>query len=171
MVKNKAAEKWLKRKKRKAQYWQVKRFMETLRLKYREKDKGMSTYCVFVPLFGMKFRFNGVTEIDDQGWQVFHIDVNKMEVVPEYFREDVLWYLIEKGYMSYIRDIEAGNNGRIFRSFIIDQGWGTKIIEKRIELCGKSPENTFLRMRMEEFLHFPLQKVLSHYPGFFDYLI
>ena len=171
MPKDRAAEKWLSKKRKKAQYWQVKRFLETLRLKFVEQDKEMTSYSLSVPLFGLRFRFNSILELEDIGWKVFLIDIDKMETVPEYFREDVLWYLIEKGYMSYIRDVEAGNSERIFKSFIIDQGWGTKIIEKRIELCGKSADNTFMRMRMTEFLHIPLVKIVSFFPGFFDYLM
>jgi len=171
MPKSKAAEKWLSKKRKKAQYWQVKRFLETLRLRFIEQDKEMPSYSLSVPLFGLRFRFNNMLELEDVGWKVFLIDIDKMETVPEYFREDVLWYLIEKGYMAYIRDVEAGNSERIFKSFIIDQGWGTKIIEKRIELCGKNAENTFMRMRMNEFLHVPLVKIVSFFPGFFDYLM
>jgi len=119
----------------------------------------------------MRFRFNGINEIEDHGWKLFLIDTEKLEITPDYFREEVMWYLIEKGYMAYIRDAEVGNNERIFRKFIMDARWGEKIIRRRVELCGKAPENTFMRLRMEEFLGLPMPKILSYYPGFFDYLI
>lgn len=170
MPRNKQADKWLAKNKIKAQYWQIKRFMETLRLKYFETGQGLTTYCVSVPLFGLRFRFNGIKEPEDRGWKLFLIDTDKMEVVPDYFREEVMWYLVEKGYMAYIRDAEVGNNERIFRKFIMDARWGEKIIRRRIEICGKDPENTFMRLRMEEFLGLPMTKILSYYPGFFDYL-
>lgn len=168
---DKEAEKWLKKKEAKAQFWQVKRFLEALRLKYREKNKGTDFYSIEVPLFGMRFRFNGITEPEDRGWKVFLIDKEKMEVVPDYFRDDVMWYLVEKGYFSYIRTSGDGGGGSIFRKFIIDMGWGDKIIKKRLELCGKSPEHTFMRTRMEEFRSIAMPKILSYFPGFFDYLM
>jgi hypothetical protein len=168
---NKKAERWLKKKKRKAQFWQVKRFLETLRLKYKEDSVGSSYYSINVPLFGLRFRFNGVKEPEDHGWKVFFIDIKKMETTPEYFREEVMWYLTERGYFAYIRESELGNNEMIFKNMIINSGWGMKIIRKRIELCGKDQENAFMRTRMEAFLEVPLPKIISYYPGFFDYLL
>jgi len=168
---DKQAEKWLAKKIKKSQYWQVTRFLDGLRLKKVERDKDKTNYSITVPLFGMRFRFNGVSEPEDSGWKVFLIDKERMEIQPDYFRDDVMWYLVEKGYMAYIRDAEVGNNERIFQTFIIGARWGEKIIKRRIELCGKSPENTFMRLRMEEFLSIPMQKILSYYPCFFDYLL
>ncbi|MCK5017728.1 MAG: hypothetical protein KAS32_11755 [Candidatus Peribacteraceae bacterium] len=171
MPRDKQADKWLAKKRGRAQYWQVKRFMETLRLPYKEKDKGRTTYSISVPLFGLRFRFNGIPEPEDRGWKLFLIDIDKIETTPDYFREDVMWYLIERGYMSFIRNSEVGNNERIFKKFIIDARWGEKIIKRRLELYGKSPENTYMRLRMEEFLSIPMPKILSYFPGFFDFLI
>jgi len=111
-----------------------------------------------------------MSEVEDTGWKVFFIDMDKTKTVPDYFREDVMWYLVEKGYFAYIQAVEVGNGGRVFQSIIIDQGWGLKIINKRIELCGKLPENTFMRVRMEEYKNIPLSKIISYNPGFFDYL-
>lgn len=167
---SKENKRWLKKKKSKQQFWQVKVFLQSLRLRFVEKDKDTPRYCIEVPLFGMRFKFNGTESPEDAGWKVFLIDTEKIERVPHYFRDDVMWYLVEKGYMAYIRESEHGGNGRVFRSFVIDSGWGTKIIKKRIEMCGNKPENAFMRARMEEFLHVPLPKIVSYYPGFFDYL-
>ena len=171
MIKNKEAEKWMAKKARRTQYWQVKTFLDSLRLKKFEHAVGKPNYCVSVPLFGMRFRFNGFEEPEDNGWKVFLISKKKMEEQPNYFREDVMWYLVEKGYFTYILEAEVGGNGRIFRSFLIDAGWGRKIIEKRIELCGDKPENTFMRVRMEEYIKQPMPKIISAYPGFFGYLM
>lgn len=171
MIQNAAAEKWLTKKRKKARFWQVKMFLNGLRLQFKETEPGTNNYSIYVPLFGFKFKFNDITDATDIGWKIFVLDEEKLEKSPEYFREEVMWYLVEKGYMAYIREAETGNNQRIFRMLLIDSGWGIKIIEKRIELCGKSPENMFMKIRMSEFLKAPMNKILSYCPGFFDYLM
>lgn len=171
MLKDKKAEKWLASKKRKAEYWQVKSFLDSLRLKYYEYNKEKDNYSIEVPLFGMRFRFNGIEELEDIGWKLFLISKKKMETHPNYFREDVMWYLVEKGYFLYIHESEHGGNGRIAQKFLIDSGWGKKIIEKRIELCGNRAEHTFMKERMLEYYKLPITRILSLYPGFFGYLL
>ena len=171
MIKNKDAEKYIAQRKRKAQFWQVKTFLNSLRLKYRENNVGKDNYSISAPLFGLRFRFNGVEEPEDRGWGVFLLSKSKLEKDPHYFREDVLWFLVARGYMGYIRESEMGGNERVFRAFIIDAGWGLRIMEKRLELYGNSAEYNYLRLKTEEFMKMPLPKVISHYPDFFDYLL
>lgn len=171
MVKDVDTEKWLKKKIRKAQFWQVKTFLDSLRLRYRENNIGRNNYSISAPLFGLRFRFNGVEEPEDKGWKVFFISKKRLETEPNYFREDVMWYLVDKGYMAFIRESEVGGNERIFRAFIIDAGWGLKILEKRLEIFGQKPENTYMRMRTEELVQMPMPKVISYFPGIFDYLV
>jgi len=167
----KEADRWLAKKAKKAQYWQVKRFLESLRLKYIEKDAEKISYSISAPLFGLRFRFNTIGEAEDRGWKVFFLDLEKLEVIPDYFREDVMWFLVSRGYLSYIRDAEVGSHGRIFRSFVVSGGWGAKIMKKRLEIYGTLPEYTYLRLKTEEFLTLPIPKIIAHFPGFFDYLV
>lgn len=170
MPKNKQVEKWLKKKKSKQQYWQVKVLLNNLKLKYSERFPGQRHFCIEVPLFGMRFRFSNIEEPEDAGWKIFFIDENKLDKEPKYFYEDVMWYLTEKGYFLYIYESELGGNGKIAKSILIDGGWGQRIIEKRIEMCGKKAEHTFMKTRMEAYLEVPTIKILSMYPGFFGYL-
>jgi len=161
---------WLAKKQRKAEYWQVKMFLESLHIKYQELNKDRDNYCIAVPLFGLKFRFNGVEELEDHGWKVFLVSKKKMETHPNYFREDVMWYLVEKGYFIYIR--EAMTGGNVFaQKLLVDSGWGKKIIDKRIELCGTKAEHTFMKERMKEYSQVAVIRILSLHPGFFDYLM
>lgn len=164
-------EKWLKKKKAKSHHWQVKTLLNNLRLKYKEKFKGKSNYCIEVPLFGIRFRFNEFEQPEDKDWKVFLIDEYKLQENSDYFYDDVMWYLIEKGYFYYIQESNLGINGAVGKHILIDAGWARKIIEKRIELCGDKPENRFMKARMEELLSFPVHKILSSYTmGFFGYL-
>jgi hypothetical protein len=122
-------------------------------------------------LFGLRFRFNGIEEPEDNGWKVFLLSKDKLNREPYYFREDVMWYLVSRGYLGYIRESEVGGNERIFRAFIVDAGWGQKIMEKRLEIYGDKPEYTYLKLRTEELIAMPLPKVISYIPGYFDYLV
>jgi hypothetical protein len=171
------AEKWLEKRQKKAQYWQVKVFLDGLRLKYKEMNKDVAggnkvntLYYIEVPLFGIKFRFSNWVDYTDSGWKIFYLDIPHLDKDPYYFRDEVMWYLVGKGYMAYIREHEAGVNGNIFKSILIDAGWAAKIINKRLELCGNIPENNFMKTRMEVFKTVPLPKLISYYPDFFDYL-
>lgn len=171
MYKDPKVEKWLKRKRVKNQYWQVKTFLNNLKLKFKERNRNQKNFCIEVPLFGMRFRFAEFEEPEDIGWKVFLIDEIKLEEDPKFFYDDCMWYLTEKGYFLYIYESELGGNGRIAKSILIDSGWAQKIIEKRIELCGDKPEHTFMKVRMKEYLKVPVPKILSMYPGFFGHLM
>lgn len=164
-------EKWLTKKRKKHQYWQVKNFLNGLKLKFKEENKETDFYTIYVPLFGIKIRFGENNDTSDYGWRVFILDKARLEEEPDYFREDMMWYLVEKGYLAYIRDIELGTQNRIYNHIVLDAGWGQKIIEKRIELCGALPEHTFMKKRMEELKRFSMNKIISYCPGIFDYLM
>ena len=53
----------------------------------------------------------------------------------------------------------------------MSNGWAKKILDKKIELLGKKAENNFLKNRLQVFLEFPVSKILSIYPDFFDNLL
>lgn len=171
MIKDPEVEKWLAKKQYKNRYWQVKTFLGGLRLPFREKNKDSSDYKIDVELFGVRFRFDGKTDIDDIGWDVFNLDTKKLEKVPYYFGEDLMWNLISKSYFQYIRESDMGSNQHIFSKLIINDGWGTKILQKRIELSDKDKKLTFLKKRSTELLGRPLPRVVSENPGVFDYLL
>lgn len=158
--------KWLERKLKKNKNWPIKRFLEGLRIPYKELDNNTLDYNITVPLFGLRFRFGGAERISDDGWHVVFIDRNKLKKIPEYFREDVMWYLVDRGYFSYIRDVNVG----IYNTLLIDQRWAAKIMDKRIEYYRGKPQYTFRLIKTEELRKMPLPRVLSLFPGFFDFL-
>jgi len=167
MIKDVQVDKWLNKKRAKTKFWEIKVFLKGLHLKFEEHNKGKLTYYIAVPLFGIKFKINGIEEPDDRGWKVFLIDVDKLKSDPAYYREDLMWYLVEKGYMQYIRNISEN----VFKNILMGAGWAVKIMKKRIELSGKDPEHTFMRITAEEMLKLPLAKIISFNPGYFDYLM
>lgn len=163
---SKENKRWLEKKKRKHNLWEVKSFLKSLRIRYKEQHLDTPDYAIVVPLFGIKFRFGGEAAASDEGWKVFYIDKKKLIKEPAYFREDVIWYLIERGYMSYLRDI----NKRLFATIIDQQGWGLRIIKKRLEFYKDKPEYTFRRIKNEEMYKFPMPRIISSFSGFFDFL-
>lgn len=172
-MEDKAMSKWLERKKAKAQFWQIKNFFNGLRLKYKEENKKTEYYSIAVPLFGLRVRFSNMSFPEDNGWKVFVIEPWRLEdpKETEKMREEIFWFLVEKGYLAYIRECDGNSHKNVFNSILISQNWGYKIIQKRIELCGLEPQNTFMRVRMEEFSSMSISRIISIYPGFFDYLM
>jgi hypothetical protein len=171
MIKDPEAEKWLAKKNIKNRHWQVKTFLGSLRLPFRESNRDSSDCTIDIELFGIRFRFDGKTDIDDIGWDVFNLDPKKLETVPYYFGEDLMWNLISKGYFCYLREHDTGTNQRIFTTLVVNECWGTKILEKRIELSEKDKKLTFIRLKSHELLRRPLSRVVSENPGLFDYLL
>jgi hypothetical protein len=169
MIKDPETEKWLAKKNKKNLFWQVKIYLNNLRIPFKEFGKD-AAYYMEVPLFGMRFRFNGTADIDDYGWDVYQIDQNKLEKEPCYFGESLMWDLVKKGLFAYLRESGSGEMERIFKSLVIDGGWGTRILEKRLELYGNDKRNTFLKMRTTGMLNVSLSRILSLNPGAFDYL-
>ena len=167
MPKNLEAEKYIAKLEKKKAYWPIKVFLNSLRLKYKEVDRNQRTYHIIVPLFGIKFRFSKHQELEDKGWDVILIDMDKLDKKPTYFEEDVLWMLVEKGYLAYVREVIGKNT---FKNIVVSRGWGMKIMEKRLEMCT-NPKETFMRTRNEEYIKLPIARILASEPGFFDYLI
>jgi hypothetical protein len=167
-MKDPEVEKWLAKNNKKNQHWQVKSYLDNLRLPFKERFTDSPNYMIDVDLFGVRFRFDGKTDIDDYGWDIIQINQKRMDKEPYYFGEDLVWNIIDKGYFSYLREVL---NSPIFRKLIIDSGWGTKILEKRIELAGKQKKYSYIRQRSEDLLRQPMSRVLSLNSGLFDHLM
>ena len=60
------------------------------------------------------------------------------------FGEDLMFLLISKGYLAYLRGPETGNETRLFHNIVGARGWGLKIIDKRLELYNNEPRHKFM---------------------------
>lgn len=167
--KDPSVERWLKKTKKKQQFWQVKSFLRDLKLKFTEREKeNPEQYNIIIPLFGLVFRFDTADVfLDDGNLKVFVLDSRRLEKEPSYFCDDVFWYLIEHGYLMYVRDVE-GNPSGLYNRIIVDLDWGQKILQRRLDLYGNDPKWRFKKIRTEEFLKYPTHFLISRFPGVFD---
>lgn len=151
-------------------YWILTNMLQRLHLKFIEREKGSQLFHIVVPDFGIVFKFNPIQPMNDyQGWNIIQVDMAALQKNAIPFGESLMFELISRGYMAYIRDPITGVR-QVFDRLIGREGWGQKIIDKRLELYNNQPQhrfmikhNTFLREKSISF-------ILTHYPDFFDYL-
>lgn len=150
-------------------HWRLVRILKRLRLDYREHNKGTVNFYVSVPQFGFIFRFNAIVSAEHfPGWDVIDVDLDELAVNDQEFGETLMWSLISKGYMAYLRDFGSSN---LFRTLLIKHDWATKIIDKRLELWKEEPRHRFQIERNKMFRGASVNYVLMHHPTFFDYLV
>lgn len=158
------------RNKPKPQYWRIVQLVRKLRLKYKERNKGEQGFHITVDGFGIVFRFNPRQPMTAYtGWDVVDVNLEEYELNPLVFGRDLMWLLISKGYMAYLRGPQ-GTASMIFRRFLIDEGWAQRIMEKRLELYKGEPRHNYMIQLNKEMLKKPVHYVLTYYPTFFDYL-
>ena len=151
-------------------YWRLTRMLTRLRIKSYEREHDRTSFHITVPLFGLIFKFDkGVTFPQYEGWDVIDVDLNELEINDSKFGEDLMWLLISKGYMCYLRNGDV-NTSQVFNYFIAKQGWGIKIIRKRLELYNDEPRHAFNIKRNTELMDMSISHILHHNPDFFDYL-
>lgn len=80
-------------------------------------------------------------------------------------REEIIWTLMEGGYMTYIRQ----NFPRQFQHLITD-GFGNKIIKERLRRWADKPMYRFLIEENVKAKDVPVTMVLATEPAFFDYM-
>jgi hypothetical protein len=159
-----------KQKTEKPTYWRLTNMLKRLRLKYRELEIGTPLFHIVVPTFGIAFRFNPLQPMGEyQGWDVLDVDVKHLEKNDIPFGENLMFLLISKGYMAYLRNNETGDS-QIWHHFLVREGWGLKIINKRLELYNNEPRHKFMIDRNTRLRDMSLSYILTHYPDFFDYL-
>jgi hypothetical protein len=159
-----------KQRKPRKPYWRLTRMLTRLRLKSQERDHNTASFNIIVPDFGLVFKFNkAVTLPQYQGWDVIDVDLEELEINDIKFGEDLMWLLISKGYMSYLRNGGAATS-QAFDFFISKQGWGLKIIEKRLELYNDEPRHAYNIKMNTQLRDMSISRILHHYPDFFDYL-
>lgn len=151
-------------------YWRLTRMLSRLRIKSYEHDHDKPSFHITVPTFGMVFKFQKNLMLPEyEGWDVLAVDLEELEVNDSKFGEDLMWLLISKGYMCYLRNGDV-NTSQVFNYFIAKQGWGLKIINKRLELYNDEPKHAFNISRNIELRDMSISHILHHNPDFFDYL-
>lgn len=151
-------------------YWRLTRILNRLALPFKVREAGSMQLHVIVPDFGIVFRFSAATSMSAyKGWDIIDVDLNELEVSDMKFGENLMWLLISKGYIAYIRE---GDSGRavLYKNLLINQNWGLKIIDKRLELYNNEPKNKFMIERNKRLRDFSIHYILMHHPDFFDYL-
>lgn len=151
-------------------YWMLTNLLRKLLLKYRERETGTQLFHITVPDFGIVFKFNPIHPmLEYKGWHVIDVDMAQLQKNAISFGENLIYLLISKGYMAYLRDPVTGQRS-MFDRFIGREGWGRKIIEKRLELYNNQPEHRFLIQHNIKMREKSISYILTHHPDFFDYL-
>lgn len=164
--KDKHFEKKLKR----PPYWRVIQLLKQLRLKHKEHNRGESSFYLTVPDFGFVFRFNPRQALTAYvGWDIIDVDLKNYAAKEIELGRELMWYLIAKGYMAYLRGPENGNT-QLFRHFLITEGWAQRIMDKRLELYKNEPKHQFMINQTKRLQKMPIHYIVMHYPSFFDYL-
>jgi hypothetical protein len=159
----------LKGQKKRPEYWRIVQLLKKLRVKFRERDKGEPGFHITIDDFGIVFRFNKSHPLSSyQGWDVFDVDMESYNQNPLEFGRNLMWVLIDKGYMAYLRDPENGNN-MAFKHFLIQEGWAEKILDRRLKEYNNEPRNKFRIEQIKRLRKLPLHYVIMHYPSIFDY--
>jgi hypothetical protein len=163
---------WTKSKKTKklpAAFGKLKSLLRSLKLDYREFEKNSANYYLVVKRFGIVFRFSSVIPSESKypGWDIIDVSTKQFEHNSRPFIEELMWLLVSKGYMHYIRN----ESGQTFSRLIQQGGWGRKIIEKRLEFWNNEPRHRYLIEHNKRMLSFSVSYILSYYPDFFDVLV
>jgi hypothetical protein len=163
-------DKTLQRKLQRPPYWRLIQLLRQLRLKYREHDRNEPTFHITVPDFGLLFKFRASQSFSEYaGWDQVEVDLDNYAAKEIEFGRDLMFLLIAKGYMAYLRDKERGSS-QLFRHFLITEGWAQRILDKRLELYKNEPRHRFMIEETKRLQKMPVHYVVMHYPSYFDYL-
>lgn len=144
--------------------------LDRLRLVYKTRGEGTNQFHMVVPSFGIVFKFHLFTQMSDyDGWDIIEVNLDELEINDQQFGENLMFLLISKGYMAYLRHGESGMN-QAFRNFLIREGWALKIIDKRLELYNNEPRHKFMIERNIRLRDMSVHYIIMHHPDFFDYL-
>lgn len=155
------------KRKPKPPYWRIVQLLRKMRLKYRERNKGEKTFHIIVEDFGVVLRFNRRQPMPAyDGWDIVDVSLDKYEINPLEFGRNFMFLMVSKGYMAYLR----GENVTVFRHFLISEGWGLRIIDKRLELYNNQPKHKFMIEHNKRLRKLSISYILTYFPDFFDYL-
>lgn len=151
-------------------YWRVESILKSLRLKYRKVDLDTPNFHLTIPEFGIVINFNANNPmLAYTDWDVMVVDLPSLELNEAKFGNELIWRLIAKGYMAYLRNKESGDS-KLFRHFLIDQGWGVRIIDWRLAAYKGEARHKFMIDHNTRLRQKSIHYILNHYPDFFDYL-
>jgi len=151
-------------------YWRIIAILNKLRLKYREREVGSALYHIIVPDFGIVIKFNPVQPIEEyQDWTIMPVDLDGQEKAENAFGENLMWELISKGYMAYLRSPDNGTS-QLYHKLLVREGWSLKIIEMRLKLYEGKACNRFKIEHNKKMRDQSISYILTHYPDFFDSL-
>jgi hypothetical protein len=141
-----------------------------MRLKYREHNKGEKTFYITVDDFGTVLRFNPRQPLSSYGgWDIVEVDLEAYERNPIEFGRNFMWLMISKGYFAYLRSPGTGHP-TLFRHLLITEGWGLRVIDKRLELYDSQPKHRFMIEHNKRLRDYSISYILTYFPDFFDYL-
>ena len=156
--------------KSKPPYWRIVQLLKTLRLPYKERNAGEESFHIIVEQFGIVLRFNKRQQMGSfDGWDVVDVDLQEYELNPIEFGRNLMWLLIAKGYFSFLRGPETGNS-KLFRHFLISEGWAQRIFDKRLQLYNNEPRHKYMIEQTKRLQKMPVHYTVMHYPSYFDFL-
>lgn len=151
-------------------YWRVVNILKKLHLRFKEINTGQDDYHITIPDFGVAFHFDRQRPLlGYAGWDIVDVSLAELEINDIKFGENLMWLLISKGYMAYLRNKESGDT-RLFQHYIVRQGWGLRIIERRLAFYNNEPRHKFLIEHNRRLRDMSISYILTYYPDFFDYL-
>lgn len=153
-------------------FGKLMRLLKSLKLIYREHEKGSAVYHISVPAFGIVFRFNPAypSETNYRGWDIIDISPEDLDQNINKFTEDLIWMLIDKGYFSYLRhDVSGGKT--LYHRLLNYGGWGKRIIEQRLKYWNNQPKHKYLIELNKKHLSYSISYITTYYPDFFDHLL
>jgi hypothetical protein len=157
-------------RKPKPAYWRIIQLLRSLRLRYRERNKGEKTFHITIDDFGIMLRFNPRQPTHTfTGWDIVDVNMETYENNPPEFGQNLIWLLISKGYFAYLRSPDMGHP-TLFRRLLIKEGWALRIIDKRLELYDNLPKHKFMIEHNKRLRALSISYILTYYPDFFDYL-
>jgi len=145
--------------------------LNNLRLKYVKEGKD-NEISIVLNNFGIKIAIDAkIDYTNDSTYEVFHYKTTWNIEEQRIFGESLMYCLIDRGYMAFIREHPDGGRGRIYRSLLIEHGWGRRIIKRRLDDWKLRKDRGFLCKRTNEITNaFSIHELIDRFPGFFDFL-
>lgn len=131
-----------------------------------------TTTQYIIEIFGVVVNvMNGVdyTIVNEKTIEVFkdyrHIFVSTSDSIDEK-RYEIIWALMQSGYMKYIRESYASQ----FSNILETDGLGNRIIDERLKRWDNKPMYSYLIKDNLSAKEIDIRRLLTHDPSFFDYM-
>lgn len=150
----------------------LRSILNNLRLTFKDVNKNsLEKRYIDIPGFGVRIVFSSNRANYDADYKMMYYNPVADENDILSFGNELMWHVLENGYMAYIREHPDGGNENIFRKFLISEGWGKRIIDKRIEAWEKIPhKEAHLEWLHDVVSEFSTPEIISRYPTFFDFV-